>query len=127
MNNPVRGTMTIAALEQTWVLKLSTNALCEIEEQLGKGIDQLGVILQDPTQGRMKLFRLIVWAALTDHQPGVELATAGDIIDEIGIDKVMGVVQQLMTLALPDAKKTSGKVNGSPQKAGLPKTGGARS
>lgn len=125
MNNPVRGTMTVEALGKSWTLKLSTNAMCEIEDRLEKGIDQIGVILQDQSQGRMKLFRLIVWAALTDHHPDVTERDAGEIIDEVGMENIMSLIQKLMTLAMPDAKK--GPVNGSPRRAGLTKTSGARS
>jgi hypothetical protein len=116
--------MTVEALGQIWTLKLSTNALCEIEDELGKGIDQIGVLLQDPAQGRVKLFRLIVWAALSDHHENVSQKTAGMIIDEIGMSEVLGLIQRLLTLAMPEPKKGAA---GSPRNASLPKAGGARS
>lgn len=124
MTNTVRGTMTVEALGKTWTLKLSTNALCELEEQLGQGIESLGAMLQDPNQGRMKLFRLVVWAALTDNHPDIKLTDAGTLIDALGMEETMSVLQRLMTLTMPEQKKG---VNGSPRKATPAKTGGLRS
>ncbi|HEU4986863.1 MAG TPA: GTA-gp10 family protein [Rhizobiaceae bacterium] len=104
MANRHRGEVSFDAAGKTWTMRLSTNALCELEDALGSGVDAIGTSMADPRSAKVKTLRLIMWASLTDHHEGVTVRQAGELIDEIGLDTAMGLVQKAFAAMQPEAK-----------------------
>lgn len=105
MTNTVRGTVTFEASDKMWTLKFSTNALCELEDELGEGAEQLAAIMARPGTGKIKMLRLILKCALSDNHPDLTLIQVGELIDEVGIEKAMGMMQKALTIGMPVAEK----------------------
>lgn len=93
MANPHRGEVEITAAGQTYALVYTINALCEAEEATGSNI------LGDLT--RLSTLRAIMWAGLRTRHPGITKATAGDIIQAMGISAAQDAVTKALALAFP--------------------------
>lgn len=120
MANPHRGEVEIKAPSGTFVLRLSINAIAEIETVLDMGINEIAVHLSDPATLRLGHLRAIVWGGLRENHPDLDLFAAGDLIAEVGMVPITDAVQQAFTLAFPSADGDS-----PPPKAGQGGTGKA--
>lgn len=79
MANDIRGEVELHLGDKSYRLKFSTNAICSVEDKLGKSIIAvMGEIDWITTR------RVLLWAALQHHQPGIELKDAGEIMDAAG-------------------------------------------
>lgn len=87
-------------------LVLSVNAICELEEKLGKGIDKIGEELGEGV--RMRTLRAVVWAGLLEKQPDTKETDAGRIIGEVGIEAAVQAVGNAFAAAFPQGE-ASGK------------------
>ncbi|MCV3209603.1 gene transfer agent family protein [Mesorhizobium sp. YC-39] len=118
MSNPHRGTVTFEADGAAYTLKFSTNALIELEEALGTGIEKVGSMLADPNAAKLKTLRLVFWAALTDHHEGMTVKTAGDLIDAIGVAEAGRLVSEAFNTSRAIGKQGgAAKAAKNPQKA----------
>lgn len=81
MGNPHRGEVALG----THTLCMSINAICELEEEIGAGINQIAADLASPETMRMSALRDVVWAALREHHPGMTKEEAGRIMAEVGV------------------------------------------
>jgi hypothetical protein len=93
MANRERGEMTLVAGAQTYTLRLTTNACCELEDRSGKHLDD---IFRSAYEGGIRDLRWLIWAALQDrHADAANTpADAGRIIDDAG--GIQGVLQQMI-------------------------------
>jgi hypothetical protein len=93
MANPERGEMTLVAGEQTYTLRLTTNACCDLEDRSGHKLDD---VFRRAYDGGIRDLRWLIWAALQDrHADQAKTpADAGRIIDEAG--GIQGVLQQMI-------------------------------
>lgn len=116
MANKERGELRLAAGDQEYTLKLTTNACCEMEDRAGKVFDR---VISDAGRGSLRDVRWLLWAALQEHH-GDTVKTAPDagrVIDEMGgLAKVAIKINELMALNSDDPAVTGdGSVN--PQSA----------
>lgn len=111
MSNPHKGTVTFEADGGTFTLKLSTNALVELEQALGSGIDTIGAMMADQSMAKLKTLRLMFWAALTDHHEGMTLKDAGDLIDAIGVVRAGDLVMEAFNVSRAIGKAGSAGKN----------------
>ncbi|RWF69556.1 MAG: hypothetical protein EOS26_25065 [Mesorhizobium sp.] len=86
-------------------MKIGTNAMCELEETTGKSIAEIGKLLVDPTTATVTLMRRVFMTALLEHQEGISLKQAGDIIDDLGIGVAGQKLGEAFQAALPKAKE----------------------
>lgn len=88
---------------QTYKWKFGQNARCEVEERLGcpigEVVAELGSWADKPELYRATLLRAVFWSGLQERHPEIDLRAAGQIMDEIGIDKVI----ELFLAAFPSA------------------------
>lgn len=88
MGNKQRGIIDLVADGATYQLHFTANAMCELEAKAGDvAITEFMAKLQaDQVSGRVRMsdLRLLIWAGLTEHHPGLTLQDAGRIIGEIG-------------------------------------------
>jgi hypothetical protein len=102
MANKVRGEVGFEADGRAWTLAYSTNALCELEEEL----DDVVVSIADLLNGaggkrRLSTLRAVFRAGLLDRHPEVTTADAGRLIDAIGMKAAFGKVSEAIALAFP--------------------------
>ena len=74
-------------------LRLDTNALCELEDVLGKPINE---ILREGAKG-LRTVRAFLWAGLLHEDPELTLKEAGDLIK---LDDNLVYVQEKVTEAI---------------------------
>lgn len=96
--------MLLKAGEATHELRLTTNALCWLEEVSGKSVGQALQSLGDGSV-RMTDLRLLVCAAAGLKDP----AAAGDLIDAAGLAATIEALGAAVAAAFPEADEESGK------------------
>ncbi len=108
MANPHLGEVPLKAGDETYKVSLSLNAMCELEEAFGKPLlEVVGELEQaqtDPKKLRLATVRTLVWGALQDHHPEVDLRQAGIIAGLAGLPVVMEAIVKAIHLAFPQAK-----------------------
>jgi hypothetical protein len=112
MANRERGEVDLVVGGETYTLRMSLNAVAEIEGLLDKGINEIAAMVRDPTDFRISTWRVLLWGALREFHK-VSLEEAGEIMGRAGVDVVVDVVGEAMQAAFPEAK--AGAEN--PQKA----------
>jgi len=103
MANPHRGEVALHAGDQTYTLRLSVNAVIEIENHFDLGINQVSEKLSNPASMRLGNLRAIVFYALKEHHPNMTESGAGEVIGRAGFDAVGEAIQEAMRLAFPEA------------------------
>lgn len=113
MANKNRGEVELASKEtsEKYLIRVSTNALCEIENFVGMGIKSFFKTIQsrEDAGGTMSMreLRAVICAGLRYKQPEITLEQAGDIIDACGFSESVTAVVDAITLqfAPDDGKK----------------------
>lgn len=115
MANPHRGEVAFSTEDgATYTLKFSVDALCALEEAVGKGIVAISIELSDPEKLSMGLLRKVLWAGLRHHHPDVDVKAAGElIVGTGGIEGVIPVISEALEAAFQKGDKKR-----SPQKPG---------
>lgn len=106
MANPHRGSVALQVGDRAYTLSFSVNALCELEDHLGKPIAKIADGLNDPANVRMSVVRALLWAGLRDHHDEIDLKAAGLIASDAGIPAVMEAIGKAFSLAFPEAETT---------------------
>lgn len=113
MANPHRGEVTLEAGGATYRLAYTTNAMCELEDATGEPLARIVDRLNDPANPPgVKTLRLLLWAALIEHQDGMTVKDAGGICDAIGMTEVGDVIGRALAAAFPEPT-ASGKPKAS--------------
>lgn len=106
MANKARGEVDLAVGGRSFTLRLSINAICELETELEKrGLDSNYLtFFTKARQGRLNAARLLLWACLRDHHPSVTVSEAGELIEELGeLATVWDALADAMSAQTPDA------------------------
>ena len=102
------GTVRFEAAGERHTLRFGINVLCEIEDRLGVTMAQLSETMKDGLA--IKSLRTIVAAGVDG---GIADATAGDLIDAIGVARAGELVGEAMQAAFPAHSEDAAR----PQKA----------
>lgn len=113
MANAVRGQVSLRAGDTIYTLCLSANAMCSLEEHTGRDIGDIASSLNDNGVSMITV-RSLVWAALQDHHPEIDIKGAGRVITEAGMSACMEAIGVAFQRAFPDAEV---KDNPNPPKA----------
>lgn len=113
MANKERGEVALVAGKDTYVLRLSFNAIAEIETYLDKGINDIAALLKNPADFRIGTWRVMLWGALQEHHK-CSIEEAGEIMGRAGAAAVVAALGEAMTLAFPEAVAGEGE---NPRKA----------
>jgi hypothetical protein len=116
MVNPLRGEVELQTEAKTYVLRLSVNAVVEVEDLLGKSIGEVIASIE-----RIGTLRALLWGALREFQPSVSIFDAGDLIGELGAEAVGAKIGEALKLAFPEPKAGDAR----PQTAATDGTGKA--
>lgn len=106
MANKFKGDVSFDAGGRSFTMRFSANALCELEDATGMGINALLTVLADPAKMRLKMVRAVLWAGLQDHHPDVTLHQAGEIITDLSLTKAMDLAGKSFELAFQDTSKS---------------------
>lgn len=116
MNNRQDGEVGFEADGKQYVMRYSIDAICRLEEVAGKGIVAISKELLDPDKMKMSTVRMVFWAGLVEHHPGITLREAGDLIPKAG---GMNGVKTMLTAAFGASFPDEVEVEGDrPQQAG---------
>lgn len=112
MANRERGEFRLVAGEKSYLLRITTNACCELEDLAARPLDS---VISGANRGHVRDVRLILWAALREHHP--ELATddkdslkaVGTLIDAAGgLSGILAQVKALIALNADSGEKGTG-------------------
>lgn len=102
MANPHKGEVSFESKGAGYKLSFSANALCELEDALGKNVNEIGAIMQDKGKFRMSMLRTVFWAGLLDHQPGTDMETAKQILSGVAPLDAISWTMRAFSLAYGD-------------------------
>ena len=105
MANPLRGEVELKTPEKTYTMRMSINAIVNIENDFDLGINEVAQMLGEAKGMRIGHLRTIVKHSLGDEQPGLTDDEVGEIIGAAGVNETGEAIRQAMNLAFPDAKK----------------------
>lgn len=96
MANDLKGEVAFEAAGKSYILKFSTNAICEAENIMRKPV--LAIMAEiDWISTR----RVLMWAALQPKHPGLELSDAGELMDALGPARSIEVLTRAFNAAFP--------------------------
>lgn len=104
MANKERGEVALQVGKEALTLRLSINAIAEIETYLDMGFREITGMLQDTANFRVGNWRVMLWGALREHHP-CSIEEAGDIMAKAGMNEAIAAVGEAMTLAFPNPKE----------------------
>lgn len=106
MANKFKGDISFDVNGKSYTMRFSANALCELEDATGMGINALLAQLSDPASMRLKMVRAVLWAGLRDHHSDVTLHQAGEIITDLTLPRAMELASKSFELAFQDTSKS---------------------
>jgi len=110
MANPHRGEVGFQYGGRDYKLRFSTNALCELEDLLGVGVNAISQQLGGVDTLRMKTVRAVFWAGLLDNHPQITILQAGEMLGELGLTTGLKLVGDAFALAFPDPEEATSSV-----------------
>ena len=104
MANPHRGEVTFKVADAEYTLVFSTNAICELEERLDKGLNAIVANME-----RLTTVRAMLWAGLRAKHPDITIAKAGELIDTCGMLVATDVIGKALHAAFPPPDESAPK------------------
>ena len=102
----MRGGVTFDVDGAAYELRFTTNAICRVEERGGKSLQD--VLADAAVPGKRTLaYRLLLWAGIG----GITMDAAGDLMDDLGPEKVDRLLADALRMAFP-ARDESDAGNG---------------
>lgn len=104
MANPEKGEVDLVVGDKTYVLRIRTNTVCEIEAKSGKA---WGDLWQDVKQTNIQSMRTLLFALLQPYHKKEfpTMDAVGDLIDQMhGTVDVFDVLLRILTVNKPPAK-----------------------
>ena len=100
MPNPALGEVAFHTADAEYTLKFSTNAICEMEDRINKGLSSI-------VQGmdRLSHVRALLWASLRAKHPDVSMEKAGAIIDLAGMKETTVAIGKALEAYFPKASE----------------------
>lgn len=83
MANKLRGEIKAELDGQEIILRLTTNAICEIEDADGRPINEIMTEISDIETMRMGTVRRMFWGMMLDAKPDATIQDAGALIDAL--------------------------------------------
>lgn len=108
MANAERGEVDLVAGGKIYTLRLSINAVAEVENYMfgddpDKGINDLVAMIKNPKGFKIGVWRTLLWGALREFH-GCSMEQAGEIMGEAGVNVVVEKIGEAMAAAFPEAK-----------------------
>lgn len=104
MANKQRGEVSLKAGAETYVLRLTFNGICELEQVLDMHSSEIDVLVRNPTTVRSAHWRALLWGCLRDRHSDVDLEGAGEIIDRAGAEEAIKAIYAALRESQPEPK-----------------------
>lgn len=116
--NLLKGEVPLKVGNKEYRLKFTTNALCELEDRLDKGVSEVIIAAASKDIPSLNTVRCLLFCACMQyHQEEVtSLAVAGHIIDEAGYSETWIAVVKAVAACLPDPENTQKKTQSQENK-----------
>lgn len=108
MANPHKGEVSFKAGDKDYKLSYSANALCELEEALGKSFEECFELMRSG-KVRMSDLRVMFWQGLRDHQPDTSLDDAKAILKTMKPIELGRLVGEGIVASMPDDEAAPAK------------------
>lgn len=108
MANPHKGEVGFKVGEADYKLRFSADAICNLEEALGVGINEIGDIFQDAKRMRLKMVRTMFGVAMADAQPGIDADKIAAAFRSLKPIEATGLVMRAFNLAFEEEEAVSG-------------------
>lgn len=116
MANNLKGEVEIKASGGPFIFRLGINEMISAQNDLGLAEDDQGFLETLDNLRSLKKIRTIVLNGLKRDQPDTTEEMAGDLITELGIERMVEVIKQALRWALPDKE-----ADAIPKKGGKPR------
>lgn len=118
--NRLTGETTFQVEGRTYTLKLTSNALCLLEDQFSTPTQRVSwlEILNRGMTGHWRELRGVLWASLRKHHPSITFEQAGDLMDALDPDVLKEAFDRLGDSARPDPEDTAALGQGRPRPPG---------
>jgi hypothetical protein len=77
--------VTLTIGDKAYALQFSFNALCLLEDQLNRGylaiMADMASWREDTEKVRVGTIRALLWAAVQDHHPDIDILAAGELVE----------------------------------------------
>jgi hypothetical protein len=87
--------------DRGYTMVLDINALCDLEEALGRPAGQVLSGLSDPATADIRTMRAVFWAGLRKQHNDLTLTGAGELLTAIGFAAGMEVIQRAILRTFP--------------------------
>lgn len=104
MGNPIKGEVDFRVGDKTYRLRLSINQIIEVEDLLGVGIIKIAGMFNNVESLTAGSVRAVLWGALREHHPEVDIMGAGEIMAEARLQPTIEHVGQALQAAFPTAE-----------------------
>lgn len=104
MANPHKSEVAFKVGDVEYTLKFSTNAICELEDRLDKGLNTIVANME-----RLTTVRALLWAGLQSKHDSITLQKAGEIIDQSGMAAATEAIGKALNAAFPRPDEASAK------------------
>ncbi|KFC62779.1 hypothetical protein FF80_03346 [Devosia sp. LC5] len=113
MANELLGEVDFPVGDKTYRLRLSINQIIQVEDILGMGIIKIAGMFNDVENLTAGSVRAVLWGALREHHPEIDIMGAGDIMAEARLQPTIEHVGRALQAAFPTAE---GKEPPSPRR-----------
>jgi hypothetical protein len=113
MANKLKGEVEVSAGEDSIVFRLGINELIELQDDLGIEDDEAFLSAFDNLRSLKKL-RKVVFHAMKHARPDVTEIEAGDLITDLGSEKIRELIGDALKWALPQPEPRSPKAGKGP-------------
>ena len=111
----MKGTVEFEAGGKAYSMRLSTNAQVRYQRAAGETfLDGLTAVQKNPSD--LDRLRRLIWASMS-HTGDLSEDTAGDIMDEIGIETAIAKLSEAVTAAFPKASADAASAAGNARRA----------
>jgi hypothetical protein len=101
MSNSLRGAVPFECDGQTMHLRVTTNAMVRYQDVAGETfLTGLAALEKDPSD--IRRIRRMVWAAMSHAD--ISEDRAGEVMDEVGLLDIVGLLSEAAAAAFPQAK-----------------------
>lgn len=102
MSSQGQGAVEFTLGDRVYRLHFTIDAICQLEQACGKGIVAITADLQNPVTMSLTFVRAALWAGLLEHQSGISLKAAGEMILPLGgALEVVKLLQRAIGAAFP--------------------------
>lgn len=120
--NQLRGYKKIQIGDYEYTGRLSTNALCMLEELTGEdATSTLQTVASNVAAQKInfKAIRATLWASLTENHPQFKLQDCGPLLDQAGVVAIIRFLTELIAITFSAPEESAG----DPPKPGVNGTG----